>query len=110
MKNLIKPALVVGAVCLSSLVAVPAQAVTAHCTAPSGSVKVEINGTSNKTVQTNLASGTVVCVKAGTKITMVLVAADGTITQTAITNKTGKPLGISYYVAPPPCTSYTCSR
>ena len=34
-------------------------------------------------------------------------AANGTITQTAIKNKNGKPLGISYYVGIP-CTGSSC--
>ena len=106
MRSLIKAVLVIGVVCVSGLVAVPAQAVTEHCAIPSGSVKVETDGTSN-TVQTNLAPGTQVCVKAGTQITYVTVAADGTITQTAIVNKAGQPLGISYYVGLP-CSGYAC--
>ena len=106
MQTLIKTALVTVAVGAASLAGVPAQAATEHCPRPSGSVKVETNGASN-TVQTNLAPGTQVCVKAGTKITYVTVAANGTITQTAIRNKNGKPLGISYYVGIP-CQSSSC--
>ena len=107
MKTLIKAALVTVTVGAAGLVGVPgAQAVTQHCPSPAGSVKVETNGASN-TVQTNLAPGTQVCVKAGTKITYVTVAQNGTITQTAIRNSNGKPLGISYYVAVP-CTGYSC--
>ena len=106
MHTLIKTALVTVAVGAASLMGVPAQAATAHCPMPSGSVKVETNGASNS-VQTNLAPGTQVCVKAGTKITYVMVAANGTITQTAIKNKKGKPLGISYYVGIP-CTGSSC--
>lgn len=47
-----------------------------------------------------------VCVKAGTGITFVVVAEDGTITQSAITNKKGVPVGISNFVyvpGEPPC-------
>jgi hypothetical protein len=101
--------LVVAAFFGASLVAVgpAANAVTEHCPVPAGSVKVVLDGSSN-TVQTNLAPGTSVCVKAGTRITYVTVAADGTITQTAITNQTGKPLGISYYVGIPCTDPYGC--
>jgi len=107
MHTLIKTTLVTIAVGAAGLVGVPAaQAATEHCPRPSGSVKVETNGASN-TVQTNLAPGTRVCVKAGTKITYVTVAANGTITQTAIKNAKGKPLGISYYVGIP-CTGSSC--
>ena len=108
MKSLLK-AIVVAGFLAASLVAVApaANAVTEHCPVPAGSVKVELDGSSN-TVQTNLAPGTSVCVKAGTEITYVTVAADGTITQTAITNKNGTPLGISYYVGIPCTNPYGC--
>ena len=107
MKTLIKTAMVTVAVGAVSLVGMPgAQAATQHCPRPAGSVKVETNGASN-TVKTKLAPGTRVCVKAGTKITYVTVARKGTITQTAIKNKNGKPLGISYYVGTP-CQSSSC--
>jgi hypothetical protein len=104
MNTFFKVALVTTTVGAASLIGVPAQAATAHCPRPAGSVKVETDGASN-TVKTKLAPGTEVCVKAGTKITYVTVSAKGTITQTAITNKKGKPLGISYYVGTP-CKSY----
>ncbi len=104
----IKSGLVVAAVCAATMVGTPAaHAVTEHCPSTEGSVKVETDGASN-TVQTDLAPGTEVCVKAGTRITTVYVAFDGTITQTAITNKRGKPLGISYYVGVPCEDSYGC--
>ena len=95
----------VAVLALSGLVAGPAQAVTEHCpghNAPD-SGKVELDNAGNS-VPTDLADGTEVCVKAGTQITTVTVM-DGMITQTAITNKKGKPLGISYYVPgeEPPC-------
>lgn len=101
MHTRIKSGLVVAAVCAATLVGTPvASAATERCPSPAGSVKVETDGASN-TVQTDLAPGTEVCVKAGTQITYVTVAWDGTITQTAITNKRGIPLGISYYVGIP---------
>ncbi len=101
MHTRIKSGLVVAAVCAVTLVGTPvANAATAHCPSPPGSVKVETDGASN-TVETDLAPGTEVCVKAGTRITYVIVDEDGTITQTAIRNKKGKPLGISYYVGIP---------
>ena len=107
MKTLIKTAMVTIAVGAVSVVGMPgAQAATQHCPKPAGSVKVETNNATN-TVQTDLAPGTQVCVKAGTKITYVTVAADGTITQTAIKNAKGKPLGISYYVGIP-CEGSSC--
>jgi hypothetical protein len=97
----------VAVLALSGLVAGPAQAATQHCPGHNlpGSGKVETSGSSN-TVKTKLPDGTSVCVKAGTEITYVTVV-NGKITQTAITNKKGKPLGISYYVPgeeeEPPC-------
>jgi hypothetical protein len=105
MNTLIKTALVTVTVGAASLIGVPAQAATEHCPRPAGSVKIETDGASN-TVKTKLAPGTQVCVKAGTKITYVTVSAKQTITQTKITNKKGKPLGISYYVAIP--CKYKC--
>lgn len=97
----IKSGLVVAAVCAATMVGTPvAQAVTQHCPSPEGSVKVETDGASN-TIHTDLAPGTEVCVKAGTRITYVVVASDGTITQNDIRNKKRKPLGISYYVGIP---------
>lgn len=104
MRSLLKSALVVAALCGGGLTAAPAHAVAQQCATSADSVKVETDGSSN-TVQTDLAPGTVVCVKAGTQITTVIVAADGTITQTAITNKRGTPLGISNFVYVPgePC-------
>ena len=106
MKTLIKTAMVTVAVGAVSLIGMPAgQAATEHCPGSDGPGKVETDGVSN-TVQTNLTPGTEVCVKAGNLITYVIVAADGTITQTALTNTKGKPLGISYYVGVP--CEYDC--
>ena len=105
MKVALRSALVMAAVCGGSVAAVPAYAVAEQCPTSAESVKVETDGTSN-TVQTDLAPGTQVCVKAGTRITTVVVADDGTITQTDITNKRGTPLGISnivYVPGEPPC-------
>jgi len=51
--------------------------------------------------------GTRVCVKAGTEIAYVTAAANGTITETAIKNAKGKPLGISYHVGIP-CEGSSC--
>jgi hypothetical protein len=92
----------VAVLALSGLVAAPAQAATEHCEGHSapGSGKVETGGAGNS-VATDLADGTAVCVKAGTEVTTVTVVG-GRITQTAITNKKGKPLGISYYVPADP--------
>ncbi len=67
-----------------------------HCDSSSYPNKVEVDDDSN-TAQTDLQPGTEVCIKAGTKTTIVTVAPDGTITQDSIKNKNGKNLGISYY-------------
>lgn len=105
--NLTKSLVTVAVCAATALVAAPpAQAASAHCPIPEGAEKVETDGAGN-TVQTDLEPGTVVCVKAGNRITYVTVAEDGTITQRAIGNINGMPLGISYYVAVP-CTQYSC--
>jgi hypothetical protein len=74
-----------------------AQATTDHCDSALFPNKVELDngGTS---VDTGLAEGTQVCIKAGTKTVVVSVDENGYITQNEIKNKTGKAfLGISYY-------------
>ncbi len=88
----------VAVLAFSGLVAGPAQAVTEHCDghASPDSGKVETDG-AGSSIETDLEDGTDVCVKAGTKTTVVTVAG-GMINQTAIVNKKGIPLGISYYV------------
>lgn len=107
-----KLGLAASTVLMAGVFSMPAQAATMHCPMTGDSVKVETSGASN-TVSTDLEPGTEVCVKAGTKTTTVTVDANGNITQTAITNRRGKPLGISYYVytpgdEEPPCTGYYC--
>jgi hypothetical protein len=55
------------------------------------------DGTGNS-VDTGLAPGTEVCIKAGTKTVIVTVDDNGFITQETITNRPGNAyLGISYY-------------
>ena len=102
--RLILPA--AAAVLVSGGLAAPAQGATAHCSKTDFPNKVEVSG-DRKTVQTGLEPGTAVCIKAGTKVTFVTVDANGNITQSAIKNKNGKPLGISYYAYgkeyEPPC-------
>ena len=73
-----------------------ASATTEHCDSTTFPNKVEVNAGTK--VQTDLKPGTVVCIKAGTKTTIVNVDANGFITQNAIMNKPGNAyLGISYY-------------
>ena len=73
-----------------------ASATTEHCDSTKYPNKVEVDA--GTTVQTDLKPGTQVCIKAGTKTTIVTVDADGKITQDAILNKPGNAyLGISYY-------------
>jgi hypothetical protein len=83
----------------SGLLSLGAQANTGaseQCDSTAYPNKVEANA--GTTVHTNLAPGTVVCIKAGTKTTIVNVDANGDITQNAILNKPGNAyLGISYY-------------
>ena len=107
MQHLSKWGLAAAAVVLSGLVSLPAQGATMHCPRTADSVKVETSGASNR-VFTGLEPGTEVCVKAGNQITTVTVDADGFITQTAITNKNNKPLGISYYVYTPKVDEPPC--
>ena len=92
--RLILPA--AAAVLLTGGLAAPTQAATQHCSTTDYPNKVEVSG-DRKTVQTGLTPGTAVCIKAGTRVTYVTVDANGNITQSAITNKNGKALAISYY-------------
>ena len=72
--------------------------VSDHCDATDYPNKVEVNA--GTMVQTGLAPDTVVCIKAGTKTTLVRVDANGYITQNdpEIMNKPRNAfLGISYY-------------
>jgi hypothetical protein len=73
-----------------------ASAVTLHCDSGEFPTKVTLDG-SSATTQTGLPAGTLVCIKAGNSITIVEVAADGTITNEEILNTNGKAKGISYY-------------
>ncbi len=97
----------------SGLLGLGAQAdtgATEHCDASLYPNKVEANAGTK--VQTNLQPGTVVCIKAGTKTTIVNVDGDGFITQNAIMNKPGNAyLGISYYAygGRDTCTSGGCN-
>jgi hypothetical protein len=83
----------------SGLLGLGAQAATGateHCDSSLYPNKVEANA--GTTVQTDLAPGTVVCIKAGTQTTIVTVDGNGYITQNAIMNKPRNAyLGISYY-------------
>ena len=73
-----------------------ASATTEHCDSTTFPNKVEVDAGTK--VQTNLEPGTVVCIKAGTKTTIVNVDGAGFITQDTIKNKPGNAfLGISYY-------------
>jgi hypothetical protein len=74
-----------------------AQATTQHCDSSLYPNKVELDngGTS---VDTGLAPGTEVCIKAGTRTVIVTVDGNGYITQGTIKNRPGNAfLGISYY-------------
>ena len=83
----------------------PAQATTEHCAAGLGKTELTNGGTS---YQTNLAPGTPVCIKAGTKTYYTTVGADGWIVQDSIKNKPGNAyLGISYFVWYE-CNTYEC--
>jgi hypothetical protein len=74
-----------------------AQADTEHCDSSLYPNKVELDGSSTS-VDTGLAPGTEVCIKAGTKTVIVTVDGDGFITQGTIMNKPGNAfLAISYY-------------
>jgi hypothetical protein len=75
----------------------PAQAATAeHC--PEGIAdKVELDE-AGSSYDTDLAPGTVVCIKAGTGTTTAVADENGVIANTELVNKNGKYLGISYYV------------
>lgn len=72
-----------------------ASAATAHC--PAGGTKVEVSGDSATRFVGTQYNGLHYCIKAGTGTTEGTVT-NGTIRNTEITNKAGKPLGISYYV------------
>lgn len=98
------------------LMSAPASAATQHCSTTKFPNKVELDGDRTK-VQTGLPAGTKVCIKAGTRITIVYVDEGGYITQRAIKNRNGKALAISYYAygkkvtpPPPPCEDggYNC--
>lgn len=81
----------------SVFLGVGAQATTQQCNSTLYPNKVELSdgGTS---VDTGLAPGTEVCIKAGTQTVIVTVDGDGYITQGTIKNKVGNAyLGISYY-------------
>jgi hypothetical protein len=87
----------------AALIATPAQAVTSHCDSSLYPNKVELDG-SQTTVQTHLAAGTAVCIKAGNSTVTVYVDADGNITQGSILNKPGNAyLGVSYYAYSDDC-------
>lgn len=74
-----------------------AQAETEQCDSSLFPNKIELDGSSTS-VDTGLAPGTEVCIKAGTGTVIVTVDANGFITQNAIWNKPGNALlGISYY-------------
>jgi hypothetical protein len=83
----------------SGLLGLGAQAntgATEHCDSTKYPNKVEVDAGTK--VQTGLEPGTEVCIKAGTKTTIVTVDSNGFITQDAILNKPGNAyLGISYY-------------
>ena len=83
-------------------------AATEHCDTGLYPTKVTLDGTS-ATTQTGLPAGTEVCIKAGNATTIVVVAADGTITNVDIVNSNGKAKGISYYAYGEVCTDpYGC--
>ncbi len=96
----IKAALVAAAFTSLGLVGAPgASATTQHCNTTDYPNKVETPG-AGTSVDTGLAPGTTVCIKAGTQVTTVTVASDGSITNTTIRNPNGRThplLGISYY-------------
>ncbi|QIK68074.1 hypothetical protein G7072_18540 [Nocardioides sp. HDW12B] len=102
------------AVLLTGGLAAPAHAVdvitkgaTQHCNPASYPNKVPADGTLSE-IDTGLAPNTVVCIKAGTQVVEVLVAADGTIsTEGLITNERGNARGISYYAYGEEC-QYNC--
>ena len=80
--------------------------VTEHCDKALYPNKIESNGTKTQ-LQTGLEPGTEVCIKASTRTTVVVVDADGFITQSEIRNKRGVAQAISYYAygqeaTPPP--------
>ena len=83
----------------------PAQAgVAEHC--PSGGTKYEVDA--GPTYDAGLPEGTLVCIKAGTKITWDEADANGVIENHELMNPTKKAyLGISYYVVYDVC-EYDC--
>lgn len=86
-----------GAFLGSTFCAPAANAVTQHCDSALYPTKVELDGSATS-VDTGLAPGTEVCIKAGNGTVIVTVDADGFITQNGISNKNGNAyLGISYY-------------
>lgn len=96
MKKLIGAALGSVLVAGALLASMPAQAATQHCDTSLFPNMVEVSG-DGVTVATNLAPGTYVCLKVGTKVTYVDVAADGTVSNMDIVNSNGKLQAISYY-------------
>ena len=96
MKSATKGAVAATVLAMSGLICAPATAATQHCDSTTYPNKVEVGG-DRKRVQTGLTEGTEVCIKAGTKTTIVEVDENGFITQSEITNKRGKALAISYY-------------
>jgi hypothetical protein len=73
----------------------PAQAATEHCDSGLYPNKVEVDA--GPKVQTDLAPGTEVCIKAGNETDIVYVNDWGKIKNTEILNRNGKAKGISYY-------------
>ena len=96
MRNLVMAGMGSLVIAGSFLVATPAQAVTQHCDSSLYPNKVELSG-DNVSVHTNLASGTVVCLKVGTKVTYAVVGPNGYVANGAVYNQNGKLQGISYY-------------
>lgn len=96
MRHLVKAGLGSLVIAGSFLVATPAQAVTEHCDSALYPNKVELSG-DNASVHTNLASGTVVCLKVGTKVTYAVVGYNGYVANGAVYNQNNKLQGISYY-------------
>lgn len=95
MRKLIKVSLAAALMATSLVTAAPAQATTAHCDSSLYPYKVEVDGGSS--VYTDLAFGTQVCIKVGTRTAIVYVSYGGLITNDSIFNANGKAQGISYY-------------
>lgn len=77
-----------------------ASAVTEHCPDFNSPNKVELDG---EITVVQLAPGTEVCYKSGTRVFTTTVGADGLLVSEAY-NRNGNRMGISYYIpdAPPP--------